>query len=182
VRFEYYEADRSGSKVLANDIVFSNQVFLAGELEQSSIDCRQLDISYTYSFIRNQRFEVGTGLAVYFLQVDMIIYQQQPFAIALRQEASGASPFPALPLDLTWCISSRWAATAHGAYLKANVSGIRGWYADYHEDVQYRWNPNFVVGVGYSTTRTSLTQSGGTFPGYYNLSISGPEAFIRLSF
>jgi hypothetical protein len=182
VRFEYYEADRSGNKVLANDIAFSNQVFLAGELAQTTLNWSQFDITYTYSFIRNEHFEVGTGLAVYFLQVDMVIYQQQPFAIALRQEASGASPFPALPLDLVWCISQRWSATAHGAYLKATVSGIRGWYADYHEDLQYRWNPNFVLGVGYSTTRTSLTQSSGTFPGYYNLSISGPEAFIRFSF
>jgi hypothetical protein len=182
VRFDYYEADRSGSKVLTNNIAFSNQVFLAGELAQSSLDWRQFDITYTYSFIRNERFEVGSGLAVYFLQVDMVIYQQQPFAIALRQEASAASPFPALPLDLTWCISRRWAATARAAYLKAKISGFNGWYADLHEDLQYRWNPNFVIGLGYSSTRSGITRKGGNFPGYYNLSISGPEAFIRFSF
>src|SRR2546429_1372387 len=34
---------------------------------------------------------------------------------------SAATPFPALPLDLTWVISQRWAAIVRGAYLKATL-------------------------------------------------------------
>jgi hypothetical protein len=99
-----------------------------------------------------------------------------------RQEVTAATPFPALPLDLTWAISSRWAAVVRGAYLKATLSGFRGWYADSHEDIQYRWNPNFAIGLGYAAIRTSLNRSGGTFPGAFAMSISGPEAFVRFSF
>jgi len=182
VRVDYFEADRSGNKALSQDIAFNNLTFLAGEAAHSSIDWKQFDITYTYSFIRNERFEVGSGLALYFLQVDAILTQQPPFALQLRQEVSAATPFPALPLDLTWRISSRWAATARAAYLKATVSGFRGWYADLHEDLQYRWNPNFVIGLGYTSTRAALTRNGGSFPGEINLSISGPEAFLRFSF
>jgi hypothetical protein len=179
VRVDYFEADRSGSKVLANDVVFGNQTFAAGQLTQTSLDWRQFDITYTYSLVRNDRFEVGTGVGVYFIQVDAI--GQVP-AKNQRQEETGATPYPALPLDLTWCISSRWAATARGAYLKARLNGFRGWYADIHEDIQYRWNPNFAIGLGYSTIRTSLTRHGGSFPGVFALSINGPEAFVRFSF
>src|SRR3984957_10328458 len=70
VRVDYFEADRSGSTVLANDVVFSNQTFLAGLSAQSTFEWKQFDIPYTYSFIRNDHLEVGTGLAVYFLQID----------------------------------------------------------------------------------------------------------------
>jgi hypothetical protein len=182
VRMDYFEADRSGSKVLANDIVFNNQTFLAGLPAQSELDWKQFDITYTYSFIRNEHFEVGTGLAVYFLQIDALLTQPQPFAISLHQEVSAASPFPALPLDLTWKISSRWAVTGRGAYLKATLDGFRGSYTDLHADVQYRWNANLALGAGYTSTRTSLTRDSGTFPGYLNMSIEGPEAFLRLSF
>jgi hypothetical protein len=182
VRVDYFEADRSGNKVLSEDIAFNNVTFLAGQAAQSSFDWKQFDITYTYSFVRNDRFEVGSGLAVYFLQVDAIMTQQPPFALQLHQEVSAATPFPALPLDATWRISNRWAATARAAYLRANISGFRGWYADLHEDLQYRWNPNFVIGVGYSSTRAALTRRGGSFPGEVNLSISGPEAFVRFSF
>jgi len=179
VRVDYFEADRSGSKVLANDIVFGNQTFAGGQRTQTSLDWRQFDITYTYSLIRNDRFEVGTGVGIYFLQVDAI--GQVP-AQNQRQEVTAATPFPALPLDLTWRISSRWAATVRGAYLKATLSGFRGWYADSHEDIQYRWNPNFAIGLGYASIRTSLNRSSGTFPGAFAMSISGPEAFVRFSF
>lgn len=177
VRFEYFEADRSGSQVLAQDTIIGNTTFAAGQLAQTSLNWRQFDITYTYSFIRTDRFEVGTGLAVYFLQIDLVT--QAP---GQREEVSAATPYPALPLDLTWVISSRWALTGHGAYVKANHDNFDGWYMDAHEDVQYRWIPNFVIGLGYTTMRSSLSRSSGSFPGRVDTDFRGPEAFIRFSF
>src|SRR5260370_25116659 len=179
VRVDYFEADRSGSKVIANDVVFGNQTFAAGQVTQTSLDWRQFDITYSYSLVRNDRFEVGTGLGIYFLQVDAI--GQVP-AQNQRQEVTAATPFPALPLDLTWCISQRWAVTVRGAYLKATLSGFRGWYADSNQDLQDRWNPDLATGLGYASIRTSLNRRSGTFPGAFAMSISGPEAFVRFSF
>ena len=179
VRVDYYEANRSGSQVLANDVVFGNQTFPAGQTAVTNFDLQQFDITYTYSFIRNSRFEAGTGLAAYFLQVDVI--GQVP-AQNLRQEVSAATPFPALPLDLAWRISSRWAATARAAFLKVNHHNLSGRYWDSGADVQYRWVPNFVIGAGYASIRTDLTRVGGSFPGEVNMTISGPQLFVRFSY
>ena len=179
VRVGYFEANRSGSQVLANDVVFGNQTFPAGELAQTTFDLQQFNITYTYSFIRNNRFEVGTGLALYFLQIDVI--GAVP-AQGLRQEVTAATPFPALPLDLTWCLSRRWTATAQAAYLKVNTHNLGGWYLDTHADIQYRWVNNFAVGAGYSSIRTDLTHRNGSFPGVVNMTISGPQVFVRFSF
>jgi len=179
VRVGYFESKRSGSQVLANDIVFGNQTFPAGELAQTSFDLEQFNITYTYSFIRTNRFEVGSGLALYFLQLDVI--GQVP-AQGLRQEVTAATPFPALPLDLTWCLSRRWAATAQAAYLKVNTHNLSGSYLDTHADIQYRWVPNFVVGAGYASIRTDLTHRNGSFPGGVKMTISGPQVFVRFSF
>jgi len=181
VRVDYFESDRSGNKTLTHDVVFGNETFDAGQLAQTSFDWQQFDITYTYSFIRNAHFEVGTGLAVYFLEVDAIGSVPARFQ---RQEETAATPFPALPLDLTWAISSRWAATGRIAYLRAHLIGFDGWYADSHADLQYRWNPNFTLGVGYSSIRTSLVRSGSSssFSGQFYMGITGPEAFLRFSF
>jgi hypothetical protein len=179
VQVGYFEANRSGSQVLANDIVFGNETFPAGQLAQTTFDLQQFNITYTYSFIRNNRFEVGTGLALYFLQIDVI--GAVP-AQSLRQEVTAATPFPALPLDLTWCLSSRWAATARAAYLKVNTHDLGGWYLDTHADIQYRWVNNFAVGAGYASIRTDLTHRNGSFPGVVKMTISGPQVFVRFSF
>ena len=179
VRVDYYEANRTGSQVLANDVVFGNEIFPAGQTAVTSFDLQQFDITYTYSVIRNSRFEAGIGLAAYFLQVDVI--GQVP-AQNLRQEVSAATPFPALPIDLTWRISSRWAATARAAFLKINHHNLSGRYWDTGADIQYRWVPNFVIGAGYTTIRTDLTREGGSFPGVVNMTINGPQLFVRFSF
>jgi hypothetical protein len=179
VRVDYYEANRTGNQVLANDIVFGNETFPAGQTAVTEFDLQQFDITYTYSFIRTSHFEVGTGLAAYFLQVDVI--GQVP-AQNLRQEVSAATPFPALPLDLTWRVSSRWAATARAAFLKVNHHDLSGRYWDNHADIQYRWVPNLVVGAGWSSIRTDLTRVGGSFPGVVDMTISGPELFVRFSY
>jgi hypothetical protein len=179
VQVGYFETNRSGSQVLANDVVFGNQTFPAGQLAQTTFDLQQFNITYTYSFIRNNRFEVGSGLALYFLQIDVI--GAVP-AQSLRQEVTAATPFPALPLDLAWCLSSRWAATARAAYLKVNTHDLGGWYLDTHADIQYRWVNNFAVGAGYASIRSDLTHRNGSFPGVVNMTISGPQVFVRFSF
>ena len=102
--------------------------------------------------------------------------------MACVPSSTAATPFPALPLDLTWRLSSRWAASAQAAYLKVNTHDLGGWYLDTHADIQYRWVNNFVVGAGYASIRTDLTHRNGSFPGVVNLSISGPQLFARFSF
>jgi hypothetical protein len=179
VRLDYFEADRSGTATLANDVVFGNQVFLAGNPVQTTLDWRMFGIIYTYSFYRSDRFEIGTGVGVYFVQV----YAQGIVASQNETQAdSAADPFPTLPLDFTWRISRRWAFTGHADYLKAHLSQFSGWIANVHEDLQYRVNPNFALGLGYTSIRTSYDRSTGSFSGAFYMSFNGPEAFIRFSF
>lgn len=179
LRVDYFEADRSASRVLANNIVFGNVTFDGGQLAQSSINWRMFSLTYTYSLYRTDRFEIGTGLGAYFLQAEAM--GSVP-AQGQSQDVSAAEPFPTVPLDLTWCISRRFAFTARGNYLRASLSGFSGWLSDVHADIQYRWNPNFSLGVGYTSIRTSLTRHGGSFPGAFAMDFDGADGFVRFSF
>jgi hypothetical protein len=179
LRVEYYEADRSANQTLANTIVFGDQTFLAGEMVQTSINWRSFGLTYTYSLYRSDRFEVGTGLGVYFLQAEAL--GAVP-ATGQETDKSAAEPLPTLPLDLTWCISRRFAATARGNYVKAAISGFNGSFTDLHGDLQYRWNPYFSLGLGFTSMRISLSGESGSIPGVVSMSFKGPEAFIRFSY
>jgi hypothetical protein len=192
VRLGYFEADRNGTATLAHDVVFGDQVFAAGSKIRSSLDWRMFDLIYTYSFYRSERLEIGGGIGVYFVQVSAQATDQ---STNQTQSDSAADPFPTLALDFTWRISRRWAFTAHGDYLKAKLSQdanslanihaseqASGWLANLHGDVQYRWNPNFSVGLGYTTIRTSYDRSSGSFTGAFYMSFTGPQAFVRVSF
>jgi hypothetical protein len=179
LRVEYYEADRSAAHTLANTIVFGDQTFLAGEQVQTSINWRSFGLTYTYSLYRSDTFEAGTGLGVYFMQAEAM--GAVP-TTGQQTDKSAAEPVPTLPLDLSWCISRRFAATAHANYLKATISGFSGSFLDLHGDVQYRWNPYFSLGLGYTRMRISLSGDSANIPGVVAMSFKGPEAFIRFSF
>lgn len=179
LRAEYYESDRSAGHLLANTIQFGDQSFAAGQTVQTSINWRSFGLTYTYSFYRSERFEVGTGFGLYFMQAEAL--GAIP-ATGQQTDKSAAEPVPSLPLDLTWCISSRFAATARANYLKAAVSGFNGSFTDLHGDLQYRWNPYFSLGLGFTSMRISLSGDSGSIPGVVSMSFKGPEAFIRFAY
>jgi hypothetical protein len=179
LRVDFFESDRSGSKTLTQPINFADQTFRLGDVAVSSLDFRMFGLTYTYSVLKTERFELGTGLGVYLLQGDA---RGQVPARQLSQEVSGVAPFPTMALDGTWRISRRFAFVARGQYLRDTVSNFSGSLADYHADFQYRWRPNFAIGVGYTELRVSLEVHGGSFPGLVALNVHGPEAFFRVSY
>ncbi|MGH8139198.1 MAG: hypothetical protein ACREVV_13545 [Steroidobacteraceae bacterium] len=179
LRVDYFETDRNGDRVLARQIVFGDQTFNVADRATSSLDWRAFTLAYTYSFVRNDRLEIGAGLAVHFLQADA---RAAVASRQVQQEVSGAGAFPTIPLDFAWRISRRFALTARAQYFHASVNNFEGSVGDYHADVQYRWKPNFALGMGYTIMKWSLDVNDASFPGVFRLSASGPEAFFRVSF
>jgi hypothetical protein len=180
LRVDYFETNRrADDHLLTRQIQFGAQTFDAGDLTTSSLDWRSFGLTYTYSLIRTDRFEVGTGIAVNFLEADA---QGAVPARNLSQEVSGSGAFPTIPLDLTWRISRRFAVVARGQYFRASVSSFEGSLAEYHGDVQYRWKPNFTLGAGYTDIRSFLSVNDANFPGLFRLNVRGPEAFFKVSF
>jgi len=179
LRADYYEADRSATRTLANTIVFGDQTFLANEQVQTSINWRSFGLTYSYSLYRSDTFEVGTGLGLFGLQAEA---RGAVPATGQQTDKSAAEPLPTLPLDLTWAISRRFSANARGNYMKAAISGFHGSFTDLHGDLQYRWNPYFSLGVGYTAMRISLSGETGSIPGVVSLSFKGPEAFVRFCY
>jgi len=179
VRVAFLQADRSGSVLLANPVVFGNQTFAPGQQLDSSLNWRMGSVAYTYSFYRSANLEIGAGIAAYVLdmQADLKV-----LATAQEQVETASGGMPAVPLDLTWCFARHFSLSVRGAYFKANFHSYNGSVSEVHTETQYRWTPNFSTGFGYTTTRMSLTRTSGSNPGYLNAELHGPQAFFRVSF
>jgi hypothetical protein len=179
LRVDYFATDRQGDRVIGRQVLFGHEVFQSTDRVTSSLDWREFALTYTYSLLRTDRFEVGLGLGVHFLQA---YARGEVPARQLRQEVSGAGAFPTVPLDFTWRISRRFALTARGQYFHAALNKFQGSLGEYHGDVQYRWKPNFSLGAGYTVMRYSLDLHDTSFPGSFRLNVRGPEAFFKVSF
>lgn len=179
MRVDYFKLDRYAQRLLERTIDFGDETFLAGEQVATSIDWRMLGFTYTYSALRLDRVELGIGLGIHLLEAEA---RGEVRARQQREEAAGAGAFPTGALDFAWRISRRFSLTARGQYFSTSVEEFDGTLAEYHADVQYRWKPNFAIGLGYTAIRAELNISDDDFPGRFELDVSGPELFFRVSF
>jgi hypothetical protein len=180
LRVDYLKLSRYGDKVLDETIRFGNQTFTVNDRAQTSLDYRNLGLTWTYSLLRFDRFELGAGIGIALLEAHA---KGEVIARNLREKQDGIAPFPTAALDITWRISKRFAFNARGQGWSAQRSSFTGSMADYHGDIQYRWARNFAFGLGYTKLRIRAeSESTDNLPGKFNQDIAGPELFIRASF
>ena len=178
VRVDYFKMTRSGDVVLDQVLRFGDTNFLPGERVVSEMDLRTLGISYTYSIFKHETFEIGLGLGLQLLQLEGSAKSPVRF---VSEDFDVAGPMATIGLDGTWRFTQRFSANARVQYLQGNAGDVDGLYGQYHLDVQFRWRPNFAIGLGYSQTRMKVDSTDPDFSGLFDLEYKGPEAFIRVS-
>jgi hypothetical protein len=179
LRVNFFDLRRNGSTVLNNTIQYGDQTFLVGQPLQSTINWRQMDLTYTYSFLRGERYELGAGLGAHLLEAEAIA--QVPSS-PQRVDYSQAGPFATVALDGTYLIARHWSFNARANYMHLTVHDFTGQLEDYHADVQYRWRRNFAVGVGYDYSKAEVDVRDQDPSGFVQLRISGPQLFLRVSY
>jgi len=179
LRVNFLDMRRQAEKTINRTIQYGDQTFLVDNPVQSSFDWRQMDLTYTYSFLRSERYELGAGLGVHLLEAEAIAQIPNTPQYA---DFNGAGPFATLALDGTWRISKRWALSARGQYLRVTIGSVSGMMGEYHADLQYRWKRNVAFGLGYERDETELDVRRANPSGVMRLTINGPELFGRLSF
>lgn len=181
LRVDLWELNRTGMANPPTTIVYGGHTFTPTDLVNSEFNWRQVDITWTYSFLKRSRFELGAGLGLHLLEAEANANATLATGPVVER-FSGAGPFVTVAIDGTWRFSRRFAFSARGQYLKLTVNSVKGSLADYHGDLQFRWRPNLAFGLGYESTQTRLDVSNNNPNGYMQLGTHGPELFVRASF
>jgi len=179
LRLNFLDLRRSGDAKISAPLQYGSQLFNAGSVLQSEVDWRQTDFTYTYSFLRTDRFELGLGAAVHLIQAEATAQVPNTPQRAVYSEAG---PFVTIAADGTVRIDRHWSLNARGQYLKLTINNNNGELAIYHADIQYRWRDNFAIGLGYEREHVDVDLLHTNPSGYVQLNINGPELFARLSF
>jgi hypothetical protein len=179
VRVDFFDLRRNGEALLTGPIQFGDQTFQAGQSLRSMLDWRQMDITYTYSFLRRERFELGAGIGVHLLEAEA--RAQVPSTPQLA-DYSEAGPFATLALDGTWLVASRWSLNGRAQYMHLTVDQFDGLLEDFHGDLQYRWRRNFALGAGYDYAVHEVDIHEHDPSGIVRLRVNGPQLFVRVSY
>jgi len=181
LRVDMWDLSRKGTASPPNPIVYGGNTFVTPDIVQSTSDWRQIDITWTYSFLRASHYELGAGFGLHLVQAEAqarVNNRPQP----VHEDFSGAGPFATVALDGTWRFARRWSLSGRAQYFNLTVGSVSGMLGDYHGDVQYRWRRNLAFGLGYQSSQSELEVTNSSPNGRMRLSIRGPEAFVRASF
>jgi hypothetical protein len=179
LRVDMWELNRKGVAAPTFPITYGGNVFQVTDVVNTRLDWRQVDLTYTYAFIRRSSFELAAGLGLHLLQTEA---EARVLARRVREDFSASGPFPTLALDTTWRISQRFAFEGRAQYLKVTVSSVSGSMADYSGNFQYRWKPNLAVGLGYRSQQVHIAVRNNNPNGQLDLKLAGPALFLRASF
>lgn len=175
----YLPLDRQATTTLQKTINFGDTTYNVGEVVQSELKVRMLAINYTYSFVKNDRVEIGASLGF-----DVVGFEAAATVAArLRTERKDESaPAPLLGLDGTGRLSSRWYLEGRVQYVKLDVHEVKGTMGTLDANALYRLNPNVTFGFGYSGFKVNVDINQATQGGLFHLRSVGPQLFARVGF
>ena len=175
----YLPLDRRATTLLQKTVNFGNTTYNVNDVVQSELQMRLLAINYTYSFVKNDRVELGASLGF-----DVIGFEAAATVAArLRTEREDRSaPAPLGGLDGTLRISSRFYAEARAQYLKVNVQNVKGTLETFEANVLYRASHNVTFGLGYSGFKVDVDSLKVSDSGQFVLRSAGPQLFARVGF
>lgn len=176
---DFLELDQAGTAPLGRSVVFGSQAFKAGSVVSAALQWRTMGLRWTYAFIQNDRFELGAGVGLHLMDLD--VHGKVPSQFA-SYETSVAGVLPTPVIESAWRITRRFSVTARAQYLRAAIQGTSGALGDFHADAQFRWVPNLSIGAGYSLVRLKLDSRTQSNPGLVGIRLRGPEVFVRASF
>src|SRR3979411_1625674 len=104
LRFDYFTLDRTGQATLGAPIVFRDVVLQVPHPVQTDLSIRSLGITYGYSFIHREKFELAATFGIHdtdFSARARVFTQTRH----VNQTDDQAGPVPTIGLDSTYVIS-----------------------------------------------------------------------------
>jgi hypothetical protein len=181
LRFDYFTLDRTGQATVGAPIVFRDVVLQTGDPVQTDLSIRSLGITYEYSFIHREKFELAATFGIHdtdFSARARVFTQTRH----VNQTDDQAGPVPTIGLDSTYVISKRFYVDARAEYFRVAVAHVTGSLGFYDLAALYRYRPNVAFGLGYTATKANVTSRRTNNLAYFNLDSQGPEFFVRIAF
>lgn len=179
LRVSALDLSREGTVLMNRVVRYGDQTFQLNERVNTRFDWRAFDLTWLFSFIRNDRFELGTGIGMHFIQAETAATVP---ARGVRESFDGSGPFATLALDSSWRITRRFSLNARAQTFEVTASSISAKLFDWHADVQFRLHRNVALGAGYQSNFMRLDIADRNPGGSMRFDVAGPELFLRASF
>ena len=158
---------------------FGSTTYNVNETVASELQLHLFTMNYTYSFVKNDRVELGASLGL-----DLIGFEAQAsVASRLRNEHQDYSgPAPLAGLEGEGRLSNRFYVEGRAQLLKVHIGNVKGDLSTLEGNLLYRMMPNATFGLGYAAFKINVDSRKSSNSGSFDLRSSGPQVFARIGF
>lgn len=132
--FGYFELNRSGSRVLENDVEWGDFVFLANGQVTAGFDTNFPYVAWRYAFLDLPQVRISGSAGINYLSIGATLaasgnVEDMNGALVtgeVEEEAKVAAPVPQFGLQIDWALTKRLAVLLYARQIYVNFAGING--------------------------------------------------------
>lgn len=180
----YFSAPRSGIEQIDREIVFRNETYRARALVTTQWDLDYASLTYTYWLRRSERDGFGLSLGAASLALDAsVTAQRDEDSVTVTQEANTDVPVALIGLQGRVAFTQRFFGEASAATLpRVTIEDYTGTALTGSARIEYRPVRWLGIGAAYHYFRLDVDVEQLDLRGALDMTIRGPEAFVRLAF
>lgn len=186
VQAEYFSFGQSGRRNTSERIEWGDLDFEVGAEVRSDLDLDVVRGFFGYSFIKDERKELGAGLGLHYLRLDASLAGNATIAgIPVLNVERGFDDWAILPNIGgfgNYAFSDKWLASGRVDWISADIDSYDGQLWNVEVAVQYQAFEHFGVGLAYRYLDFELNanKSNGDWGG--DLEYNGPLLFVTANF
>lgn len=180
----FFSAPRSGQEQIDREIVFRNETYRAQALVTTQWDLDYASLTYTYWLRRGERDGFGLTLGAATLALDAsVTAQSDDESLTVTQEANTDVPVALIGVQGRVAFGSHFLGEASVATLpRVTIEDYTGTALTGTARLEYRPLRWLGIGAAYNYFRLGVDVEQLDLRGALDMTLRGPEAYLRLAF
>jgi hypothetical protein len=185
----YFQFDRDASITANTDISIGDEIYPAGARLDSSFKFQVLPISYAYSFLKREKFELAGTIGLNWTKIDFdvsgsaSIGDKDPDA---NVSADASVPLPLIGLLFDYHFTPKWSAGLHGEVFWLNIDadtiGFSGTLINLRASTEYWFFNNVGLGAAVNWYSLNVDVDDGDWRGILDYQYWGPQVYLAVRF
>lgn len=186
VEAEYFSLKRRGTTTLNKDIEWEDAIYPANVAIRAGFDTRLIRAAVGYSFVRNEKAEVGARIGAHITTVDAFIEGSASVnGVVQSGRADGDKttlPMPNVGLYLNHDLGQTFSLHGGADFFDIKLGKRKGGLANLSAGVSARLSDTVGVGLRYRYVKYTLRKRADTYVGRVTYEFSGPALYLEAGF
>lgn len=191
IDFGYVSINRSGSRIVQEDLTWGDYVFQAGGTMTAEFDTRFIYAAFRYDFLHEEKIHLAgsAGFSTTTLKAGLTgegnaVGPGGPISGTFTNEASITAPVPMVGFNIDWAITKRLILRHYSRLFWINVSSVDGYMSESGVHLNWLFVRHFGLGIGYDKNEIKIKEVtiNTDDTGKFDYRVSGLALYLNFAF